>query len=460
MGNSVGDNQEPLLTQALAHDWRLKYPLARLARMVATKLETRERLVLELRETKTLRDIGETLGVTRERIRQIEEGAGIKLTRLIGIRCQELVASSTKRLAAPATAETDLFGPWADPALPSDVQFLAGRMLIRSALIEATAPRIYTGRLHGWWTTQPETLLRRLQRCVDLCPTDDEGMSAAISELGLPDSFPVLSILRSKGSPVRYDSVHNAWVRRLARHRDTAVVLLLRQGAPLSAAVLADKIGTNASAMSSNFSRDDRFRQLKPSRLWALTEWSHLNVSTDDTTLDAVLAVLRESGPSRPHQLAARVTARFPVTGSAVAHCYSSSPLVGRLGDGRIGLVSEGAVFVPRRAGRRPRTVTRHEPDRVIEFQKTINRDMLRGSGSGIPSYVGSALGLVHHGDKRVFSLADGSSLTFGRSVSNWNMSSVRHIVGVLEACGGSVMVFRLDLTDDSCACWLKSSKS
>ena len=196
--------------------------------------------------------------------------------------------------------------------------------------------------------------------------------------------------------------------------------------------------------------------QIPPSGVWTLTDWTHVSKPRFSNTLEAVKGVLSELGPLPVRQLISEVLARFPVSKTAVSHCLSASPEIGWLPDRRVGLVRNGATFQPRRPLKMPSAVIRHEQHKIIEFIKPVDSQLLRGSGSALPPYVGAAIGLWKYGDERQFELGTGGKLVCRRQISNWTISSLKDVLTVLGAAAGDHLVLTMNLLSNDCAVRLR----
>src|SRR5260370_24176951 len=118
-------------------------------------------------------------------------------------------------------------------------------------------------------------------------------MLTFIVGLDIPDSVPATKVLDAVGSPVRFNDVARAWVRRDARDRDATWIVLQRQGEPLSIQQICLSVGNDLRAMEEALRRDGRFVRLNPGDRWAISECG-IKASPLTTTLQAVIYVLRE----------------------------------------------------------------------------------------------------------------------------------------------------------------------
>ncbi len=122
LSTSLSEDDSVALADTLSQDGvasveleLLRASLVRLTREMLVDLDEKERQVIGLRfgldgeEPRTLQEIGDLLGVSRERVRQIETKALDKLQRRVRIRLTELQQVATERLAGePRTMSATL----------------------------------------------------------------------------------------------------------------------------------------------------------------------------------------------------------------------------------------------------------------------------------------------------------------------------------------------------------------
>ena len=83
--------------------------------------------------------------------------------------------------------------------------------------------------LRGHWTTDPDTLLRRLRQLVALAPLTADEMGKAARAIGLPDDPTPRSLLDDVDKLERHDL---GWIRIARRTRDLAFLWLQAEGEP------------------------------------------------------------------------------------------------------------------------------------------------------------------------------------------------------------------------------------
>ncbi|WP_326597901.1 sigma factor-like helix-turn-helix DNA-binding protein [Streptomyces sp. NBC_01803] len=407
----------------------------------AGAFDERERAVVAGRaEGRTLDEVGAVLGLSRERARQLQNGAR---KRLAGMA--DIIQSGWRETARAAGA---------GPAAPREafaaalgvVDHVALEELLAAAGLDA--PRTWAGPLRGWWSVDPRALGGALRRLVDAAPFRGDELGRVAAEAGLPAGLPLTWLLKHSESRLAL-SPDGHWVRRKARGRDAAYLWLLEAGRPCRPDELLDPMAaTTVAAVREALRRDDRFQQIRPEGTWALTEWTHLRASPYATAVEAMVAVVTESGPLSRAQLFARVMELHPVTPWRLKQCLVSDQL-GETPDGLVDLVSRGARPIEEEEPLQPDSMV-IEGD-VLGVRIPVTRDILRGSGVNVHTWLTWRLGLRRAPMSRTFAtLGDHSPLVVRRSTSSAQLSSLRRHALELEVVDGCVLAVLLRLEDDT----------
>ena len=407
--------------------------LAKLFAESLASLEPLQLVVLDLRLEHTLAAIAEELGVSRERIRQIETNARKNLLALAELHAGDMLEHWRKRLRATLVSERALFEGWEAAALDDRAEFRLARILL--VAMRAVHPETYRGELKGWWTFDQTVLKRPLARISDALPLEDSDLDELAARVLPVPALSVRHLLSEPGSPAAFHQGVEAWVRRSAINRDAAYLVLLRAGEPMRSDSLANRVGTKPHAMREALRRDSRFVVLRPSRLWALCEWKEVEVSPYRNTLEAAVAVLSEHGPLSYREFERRVLERYPVSAWAVSHCLGTEE-IGQFPDGRIGLTSAGAAVVEDDEPSCPPSVS--QTDDCLAFELDVTRDVTRGSGLMIPLYVTWWLGLRIAPRKQEFEVTGAPAITIRRARTGPAISSLRRhalALGAIEGC-------------------------
>ncbi|TXS17227.1 sigma factor-like helix-turn-helix DNA-binding protein [Streptomyces sp. wa22] len=402
-------------------------------------VDERERTVITGRaEGRTLDMIGATLGLTRERARQIQNQARRRLSEMADIVQDGWRETTRAAGTGPATPRA------AFAAALGVVDHVALEELLAAAGLDV--PRTWAGPLRGWWSADPGALDGALRRLVDTAPFCGDDLGRAASEAGLPAGLPLAWLLSHSESRLALSSDRH-WVRRKARGRDAAYLWLLEAGRPCRAdELLTPMAATTVAAVREALRRDDRFRQIRPEGTWALSEWTHLQASTYATAVEAMIAVVTESGPLSRARLFARVTELYPVTPWRLKQCLLSNQL-GETSDGLVDLVSRGARPFEEEEPTRPDTMA--VEGEVLGVRIPVNRDILRGSGVNVHTWLTWRLGLRQAPMSRTFTTpGDHSPLVVRRGTGSAQLSSLRRHALELKVVDGCVLAVLLRLDD------------
>ncbi|SCE04567.1 sigma factor-like helix-turn-helix DNA-binding protein [Streptomyces sp. DvalAA-19] len=403
--------------------------------------DERERAVVAGRsEGRTLDEVGEALGLSRERVRQIQNRARKRLTEMA-----DLVQDGWRE-KAHATGTSPAAPREAFAAAIGVVDHVALDELLATAGLEA--PRTWAGPLRGWWSIDAGALDGALRRLIDTAPFRGDELGRAAAEAGLPAGLPLAELLTHPGSRLAL-SPDRHWVRRKARGRDAAYLWLLESGRPCQPdELIAPMAATTVAAVREALRRDDRFRQVRPEGTWALTEWTHLRASPYATAVEAMVAVVTESGPLSRARLFARVTELYPVTPWRLKQCLLSDQL-GETPDGLIDLVSRGARPFEEEEPAQPDTMA--VEGEVLGVRIPVTRDILRGSGVNVHTWLTWRLGLRRAPMSRTFTTpGDHAPLVVRRGTSSAQLSSLRRHALELGVVDGCLLAVLLRLNDDT----------
>ncbi|MCK9921140.1 hypothetical protein MXD61_04325 [Frankia sp. AgPm24] len=404
-------------------------------------LDERERTIVTGRAAGMTRDeVGAALGLSRERVRQLQNQARRRLAEradVVHVGWREKARACGAGLAASRDTFTAELGL---------VDHAAVDELLAAAGLEP--PRTWAGALWGWWSVDPGALDGALRRLADAAPFRGDEIDQVAVEVGLPVGLPLAELLAHSESRLAL-SPDGHWVRRKARGRDAAYLWLLEAGRPCQPEeLLVPMAATTVAAVREALRRDDRFRRIHPEGRWALAEWTHLRFSPYATALDAMIAVVTESGPLPQSQLFSRVTELHPVTTWRLRQCLVSDQL-GETSKGLVDLVSRGARPVERQEPVRPDSMV-IEGD-LLGIRLPVTQDVLRGAIVVVHPWLAWRLGLRQAPSSRTFTRSgDHPPLIVHRSTSGAQLSGLRCHALELEVAEGCVIAVILRLDDDT----------
>jgi hypothetical protein len=338
----------------------------------------------------TLDEIGRQLGLTRERVRQIEQRC---LLRLDAAWSEEpmlaLLAAATRQRVGtvrPLTALLDEFPALGEPVacLGEPLWFVIDRVDDEFQIVD------------GWCVSGSLASARESTLDVLEAIADDYGLlplSAASSELGLPmEQDPAESgvkrWLAECGLPIMGDHV-------LTKYRslpDRAVAALALEGKPMTAEEIHERLGADRSvgSLRNAMGADPRISRVGLG-VWALKDWG-----LDEYTgiRELIRTELEKAGGRVDCDLLVSTLARqFGVAENSVRTYASSSPF-----ELRDGYVQLARVDAESRRRRRPAKRLFFN-DGWCRLRVTVTSEHLRGSGFPVQYGVADAIGLAR-GDR------------------------------------------------------------
>jgi hypothetical protein len=361
----------------------------------------RSKIVLERRvyggkDKQTLDQLGKTLGVTRERIRQIEGHLVKQIKECLQAKEFEVVHRAAARLrddigaCRRLNAVPDL-AAWAlgQRAAPSPEDALHARVLFTLA-----GP----WREHAEWllhdasaSVVPRTREAFEERLVEGPITEDEAFEILaaheIPEEDRPDWLAIVCRCRIIDGFVLH------WRGSMA---DKAAAILALRGEPLTGDELMEALGpgTNPRSFINQIQADARFMR-RGLKLYGLRHWGGEEYTTIKEEIEQEIE--RQGGVATIDHLISTLCEQFGVSESSV-RAYAVSPPFVRTSDGRVTLGAGEASYV-----RRPIEDCRgcfrvgpHWALRVI-----VDAELLRGSGRpvsvGVPQLLGMRPGEARH---------------------------------------------------------------
>ncbi|MFD4546308.1 sigma factor-like helix-turn-helix DNA-binding protein [Streptomyces sp. NPDC058466] len=406
-------------------------------------LDDRDRAAVEARSNgATLDEVGSAYGLSREWARQVQTRAQKALTPAADVMCPDWREKAKALGDAPATPRA----AFADAMGVTDHVALEPLL----SMVGLRPPVTWAGPVRGWWTGRPGRLDALLRELAEAAPLRADDLDRAAAEVGLPEELPLVTILSASASRLALSS-EGHWVRRRARGRDAAYLWLLEAGRPAKPEELLKPMSTTTvAAVREALRRDERFVQVRPAGVWALAEWSHLPVSPHTSAVDALIAVVRESGPLSMPTLFAKTAEIYPVTQWRLRQCLLSDQ-IGETDDGLIDLVARGARPIEDKEPTKPDSVAVAESGEVVGVRLSVTKDVLRGSGIAVHTWLTWYLGLRQAPMSRTFStVGNHASLVIRRGTSVAQLSSLRHHAKELNVVEGCVLAVLMRLDDNT----------
>src|SRR3954452_20283621 len=176
----------------------------------AARLGPRDERVLTARLTHTLAEIAAPLGVTRERVRQIERAATTRLVAALVEQAPDTVARVRALFEDQVVVSDERVREHVDSLVPA-------RRDVILKLLGVERPAAWGQVAEGWWVSSQRAYTASLRRVADAAPFDDADLTDAARAAGLSAPFPIADALTADGSPVLRHPATGCWVRRGAR---------------------------------------------------------------------------------------------------------------------------------------------------------------------------------------------------------------------------------------------------
>jgi hypothetical protein len=414
------------------------------------RLDCRERNVAAARifpsssQRPTLDELGGRFGVTRERIRQIENAVKVRIGAQIasddGADIRHLAARL--RAAVGAVVEPDQLAiSSVELVAESSAHIDTAEAALRSAILIASADT-YCERSGLLFSSHAAEVLMRTERTLALHPPAQVIDPSLLEEaLTIASGAPHLTdrVLAHLGVRL-LDGKFVVWRGGQA---DKAVAVLAAREETMSMAEIHEAVGfdVNPRSLAGRVQSEPRImRRGKDS--YGLREWAGEEYSGILEELEQ--AIERAGGSVDLEEIVQLFVAEFGVTANSV-RSYASGRRFVRTADGRIAM----------RGADDPEPAIRHHPvhgaagafliDGVWHARFEIDHDILRGSGRPIRQAIATELGLEP--DLTIGFIYDGETVVFTWGASQPTMGSIRGLVRT-HGCSEGDVVF-LPLTGD-----------
>lgn len=399
----------------------------------------------------TLEDLGRELGVTRERVRQVESKA---LT-----AAQEALASDRfGPLRWRASDLRDVIGVAVleDSELLDDALGWAVRGLASPEICDAGELMLWLAgpyeRDEGWLIQSSRSLpeLRReFEARISGHVLIDEGEAREVLEdLGLPGQMSTDFVMRAPG----WRALDAGWfVRWSGALGDKADIVLKLVGRPCSVEEVNAHIGEGhaASSLRNVLAADSRFIRLDKASNFGLAEWGLEEYS--GIAQEIIERVERGGGSADLEDLVSELVEQFGVSASSV-RMYAGSPAF-VVNNGRVLRRSPDEPYVPDERIERVRGLYA-APDGQVIVHDIVDKDVLRGSGRQMPEAAAALMG-IRPGGRVDFDFSGDSRIVVSwpaTSVMGPSLGSVRSVATKLGLGAGDAFRLIFDPTTMTCS--------
>jgi len=401
-------------------------PAVLLLRLISGKDARKLRILIArmFRDTEpipTLQEIALTLGITRERVRQIESAqerrvsealshpVNVALRRALDVLSQFLGAVSEREAASRAVHDA-LHVPHGN-VLPDEAVIFAFYL---AGYYERDARWVFRGTLRD----AMQQVITAVMELADGSLEPEKAVSIAATRCDIPRAF-IAEVLNECG----VSTIGGRLFRRLANYEDRIEALFRVMGNPLSAEELCRGLGCDQSLKASILNRviaDRRFHKTDVAR-YALAEWGLPRYTT-------IVSAIREAvevggGGANLSALARDLSNRFGVSATSVQTYAHASPfLVDQYGVVKLADVGHVTSRRNLREPERERQLFQH--DGVWYLRVKITQDVMRGVGV-TTSAVAADLAGVRRGE--VFTkLLDGFEIAYRWTQTQPYVSTLR----------------------------------
>lgn len=392
--------------------------------------------ILPTKEPATLHELGQELGVTRERVRQIETKVRQRLCELISTPASRAVVYAAAQLRRRMGAAFPVEDLSSHLILRFDIHpdMASMKDAIEQLILWVAGP--YKERTPGWLVCEaesnlPSATIAVLHSATQSGPIPKEEGIEAIEDLGVVTRYAERWISQTG----RFRFVDGWLVRWSGSFADKAEHLLLLGGEPLTREEIGERVAGSVSRGSiQQLYADERFMRTSRIhiglRIWGLEEYSSIEE-------EIAQEIDRQEGKASSDHLIATLTTNFHVAESSVRAYLSNSP--------NFSLTSEG-YYVNRPRASSARGIRPIERSRSCfrignhwAHKVQVTPDILRGSGSGISTAFAAYVGAGVPGAKVQFPSPVGP-ITIANTPTGSTISSLRAAVNSSGASEGDAL--------------------
>ena len=388
-----------------------------------------ERVLYTGRRPPTLQEIGNELGITRERVRQIEAKVREKFlkeaTSSSARPLMRAVGLLRKRLGrAFPISELGKYSPIHDgyDSIP-----LALGVKMEQAMFWLAGP--YSESQVGWLVLENVDVagqtLALLQSITETGPVSEENAINRVTDLGIKPAY-CKDWIREFG---RFQFRDKALIRWSGSFADKAEQILLLAGEPLTRDEIVARVAEPVSrGPVSSLPADSRFTRVSLTEIglsaWELEEY---------TTIEDEIAqeIERQGGQASANHLVTTLAANFGVAEQSVRAYLANSLNFTRSVDGDYLNARRSIDRLCVRPLEKCRRCYLHDGQWVYRY--VVTADTLRGSGSGISTPFAAHLGATEPGSSLEYK-SDYGSIRIGRTPTGATIGTLRMVVNGLGA--------------------------
>jgi len=401
-----------------------------------TELSEKQRYILiERHNGRTLEQIGEELGVTRERVRQLQNKAKTKYV-------SELASYGPKfrNWAQSLQVSSDVYDL---SSLASKFGTESAGFVMLSIAFDSLGWKVQK-KGSPWFIKDPQHTKKLIRNLSPDEPIRESEWEQNVADSGLPKAF--IRHLIEEGE-LDVERFCGYIIRHKHSRLDRAYVFLLAHG-PAQPEQIAAALGeTTARNIDAFMARQKVFTKVFPSGNWALSELTEVRYKR---AIDAVIDILHEHGPLTRKQLYDFMARIYPVSKSRIHQCLTDYR-IGTMPDNKIWLVENGAERKKEDQPAKPPHIS--VSGNIVGIMKVVDREVLRGSGLMDSRWISWKLGLHATPMRKTFISHDRlPELTVTRAGANTQISTIREaasIRGLAKNCSCVILLDIANLTWD-----------
>lgn len=369
----------------------------------------------------TLESIGNSLGLSRERVRQLEKTFETQML----VPLKNALGSVELNLEEGSVISIEIL----QGALKTDVLDL----ITLSSKILGLKP--LGDPKDGLFVNGTPSWIREI---INKLPLLDHEFFSLVPESSRGSS---LQILQAENEVQWIEGLGVARKRGLLR--DWMYLSLLKTGAPMDIEDFVNITNESTRNIKAHLDRDNRFVRNFAEGKVALAEWrlERFDINSGEA---ALIAVLSSEGPQKRIDLVRKAILLYPLTTSRYVQVLESKEF-GTQPDGRYDLISRGATPQVDSEPKLHPAVKEYSAT-LFSVQVPVNLDVLRGAGVPSQRRLGWLVGLRRVGDFITFTSPEGCEVTVKRFPGNVSLSSLRKASNSLALKNGCALELAFEL--------------